>query len=717
MVLACSALVATAVAGEAEPWLTVTVADGQRTLERFNSSIYGTVWHAPGFAPLRAKWWATMLKNIDEVKQRAAEQSGKPVSEVDPIAAFTKETGLDPFTIASQFRFLELMIQGEVTGKDESLHPAFRLAFDLGGPFAAYLAKEMAKNVDKGEAKRIEVAGADLATLDTRDSMEVPVRAMRFASQLVVTNAERADWQRAMTVAANPHDVDIRFMPSACTAFLERSLGTAERKNAEVILNWMRGLEGSIEQQMDIVPEGVRSRFVMPVASAALAPVDRSVLARLPANTMSMMALGIDGKAWWNGEGKAWIERIATSRQPPIPIEQAMDNLDQMAKDLGLDQGMQELVSGLKGTVVLALMQSAPIPTALLVLPRSPAMDHLVTRVLARAGQQPPADGSPLLVPLTPLPFSLSILKAEGHWLFTTDPVLSSTWMTTASGGWLDTPAAKVVLEKAGADAWLVAASDNAAEIRMYTGFAAMGLQQVPDLNAEERQSVLKTLHVLAQNAKPGWCTGRTHDRKRTELTVTGLTGGIFAPAIIAAIAIPNLLESRKTVTQAKVAASLRTEIFPAQVQFMSAAQVDQDGDKIGESGFFQELSGGPLAGSEAQSHLLPAAWNTPEPEIDGYRFAMYLPDGQGGAIAERLGARQPDKLAANAQEKSFVVYAWPVEVGAGRVFALTAEGLVYVDAKPFTGEAPQWNDVFGGKGWEDKPTWKEYGPGRATGK
>jgi prepilin-type N-terminal cleavage/methylation domain-containing protein len=52
--------------------------------------------------------------------------------------------------------------------------------------------------------------------------------------------------------------------------------------------------------------------------------------------------------------------------------------------------------------------------------------------------------------------------------------------------------------------------------------------------------------------------------------------------AIIAAIAIPNLLESRITANEANAATSLKSGIFPGQVQYQAGGYVDSDGNGRG---------------------------------------------------------------------------------------------------------------------------------------
>ena len=62
--------------------------------------------------------------------------------------------------------------------------------------------------------------------------------------------------------------------------------------------------------------------------------------------------------------------------------------------------------------------------------------------------------------------------------------------------------------------------------------------------------------------------------------------------AIIAAIAIPNLLESRVTANEAAAGASLKSGVFPAQVQFQAGGYQDSDVDNVGEYGVIAALCG-----------------------------------------------------------------------------------------------------------------------------
>jgi hypothetical protein len=183
---------------------------------------------------------------------------------------------------------------------------------------------------------------------------------------------------------------------------------------------------------------------------------------------------------------------------------------------------------------------------------------------------------------------------------------------------------------------------------------------------------------------------------------LSGLSVLILPMAIIAAIAIPNLLESRVTANEAAAASTLKSGFMPAQVMFQAQAESDVDGDGVGEYGTFDELLAKGLVGP----HLRGGRAN-------GYRYAIYLPDGPEGAITDASA-----RTAANAdgQERRYVIYAWPESFGdtGRRTFAITQEGMIY--AKPTeTGSdadaVPAWNAAFApGSTW-DKPqmAWRPY--------
>jgi hypothetical protein len=198
-----------------------------------------------------------------------------------------------------------------------------------------------------------------------------------------------------------------------------------------------------------------------------------------------------------------------------------------------------------------------------------------------------------------------------------------------------------------------------------------------------------------------------------------GSMSGIAVVAIAASIAIPNILEHREaqaTAGDAGAAASLKSQVFPAEVQFQAGNYHDRDKDGIGDFGFFGEMSGGPIPGNPNAPPLafLQATWNAVSPVINGYQYSVYIPDGKGGAMSAADDHPITDALPNERPESGFVVYAWPVKATKGsHLFAITTQGVVY--AAPFkAGDAtPAWNAVFGGKGWHDPVVWEVYRRGQ----
>ncbi|MBA3698094.1 MAG: hypothetical protein H0W78_04490 [Planctomycetes bacterium] len=192
---------------------------------------------------------------------------------------------------------------------------------------------------------------------------------------------------------------------------------------------------------------------------------------------------------------------------------------------------------------------------------------------------------------------------------------------------------------------------------------------------------------------------------------VLGGLGVLLLPlAIIAAIAIPNLLESRVISNEAAAATSLKSGVFPSQIQFQGGAFVDEDKNGVGENGFITELSGTDAV-SDARLSLLPPSWNSAEPLLNGYRFALYLPDGNGAAASRgKITDHSPEAI--KERESHWIAYAWPEQWGESgrRAFAVTANGTVLSTKPSATGARPEWNSALS-DGWGSPPSaeWVPY--------
>ena len=138
--------------------------------------------------------------------------------------------------------------------------------------------------------------------------------------------------------------------------------------------------------------------------------------------------------------------------------------------------------------------------------------------------------------------------------------------------------------------------------------------------------------------------------------------------AIIAAIAIPNLIKAKMAASEGAALGSLDA-VAKAQTVSKESKDLDQDQDGNGEYGVMRELSGLTTA-------RLPAAVDQPplsplfQPTTDtaskgGYHFRTYVPGNAGNTLAAGVpgvvGLDTVDDDTTNNQELYFIVYAWPV--------------------------------------------------------
>jgi len=174
--------------------------------------------------------------------------------------------------------------------------------------------------------------------------------------------------------------------------------------------------------------------------------------------------------------------------------------------------------------------------------------------------------------------------------------------------------------------------------------------------------------------------------------------------SVIAAIAIPSLLRSQTSSNETATVGTLRTVVY-SQAQFKAAAVVDQDGDGIGEYGYFQELAG--AAAPRTVANQIPTDVRLGEyvtqvlgrvsPQgiatKSGYCFKMFLPSASGPAgETSPLSAGKAED--ADLQEQAFICYAWPVtfESSGMRCFVVNQRGNVFTAKNSGAGGSPTYD-------------------------
>jgi len=161
---------------------------------------------------------------------------------------------------------------------------------------------------------------------------------------------------------------------------------------------------------------------------------------------------------------------------------------------------------------------------------------------------------------------------------------------------------------------------------------------------------------------------------------------------VLASVAVPNLLGSRLVANEATVIATMRA-IATAQMQFVSANELDVNRNGVAEYGTFGELAAvDTLRGESApiSRNLLSLAVASVDASgwtnHHGYHFALYLPDAGGAGVVgipANAAAIDPSLSQAN-----WSCVAWPTVQGrtGQRTFFVNQQGLVLQTLEPYSG-------------------------------
>ena len=658
----------------AEPAAEVRLADGKDLIAHWNQGPIAQTWKDPVFNPFRTKF--------DEQSAEAA-----------------KDLGFDPWKVLPTLTRIRMVANASA----DPAKPVDVVASLDAGTFAQALFGKLAQ--DKPAA---QIPGADQAV--TVDQVTVA----RFVSALVATFGAppKAPGKEALPTPGS--DIEGTANLDLCAAIAQKWAKTdagkqdlGGQKISDVIDNatrtWKNHDVHRVTYQARFVPEGVLERFVSDGRTPKeLLAVDRVLLARLPANTLVAAGMGWDGAQAWKERRSELLAGLAgvlgTSPTDPDATEKALDA--SFAK-IQMPVTAKDLITGWKGTTLVGLTPGMPAPGVILAIPRSPAMDTLVGWALAKVPGQPtlPAEGASAIIPIPNVPVVLTLARDAGHWLLTTDPMFASAFLTGKANGWADTAPAKLVLGKAPATAYIVGASDTPAVLRTLGGYAGMALAFAKDLDPDSRNAIMQAFPLLAAKAQPGYIFAGTKagDKLPQQMEMRSLTGMATLP-VIAGLALPAFNMARHAGggaapganNESAAATTLMSGIFPAQIQFQAGCYQDADGDTIGEYGTLGQLSGREVPSGGKKLQLVTGALAKGD-IAQGYRFQVFLPE------------------SADAQEKHFVVYAWPLSSGQGRPLALLENGIVYASPTAVEANGPAWNAVFDGKEWGSAPAWPVY--------
>ncbi|MDA3959362.1 MAG: hypothetical protein PF961_01125 [Planctomycetota bacterium] len=662
-------------AADPAPLLEIALPDLQRSVTRFDAGIYGTIWNDPSLDGLR--------RYLN--------------SELAPLEA---DLGFNPTTAILSSAGLEARVSAPVNSSDPWTVVQLRGADPA---LAAALRREMPDGTLGQAANEPSVA------LD--------------GTTLILANGGAT--LAPIPASSSSNDLELRWFADAIIALARANTGPRDQTALALLTDFLSS--GSL--QAELIDTGVSQRLNLDTMPAGLAPVDRQLLARLPAETLMAFAAGIDGAAWWQAHQGVIMASVAHEMLgDATQTEAAEQQIAGLLAGFGIQNGLTGLFADMQGTTVSLVTAGGGLyPGVSIAIPRSAGIDALINLSMGMGGMIAPQDGQLRFIVLrgfgnrgeTIAPGAV-VGRDATHWWVSTDPVFLADYLEGKTSGWDTSTAGALALERAQADTVMLGATNAPALMRTVVPLIALGSGFIDE--GRHVEGLAQAALRLARAAEPDTFIGGPKGAG-FQLEVRGAIGGLSylstgQVALIAAIAIPNLMESRVKSSEMAASASLRSGIFSGQEIYRSSAHNDIDSDNKGEYAFLPQLAGlednfgrGPNDQDRTRAgnlEIISSQFSGPEQDVNGYHYQVWLPDGEGGAMdyaTAKARFEAGDLWQANPSESYFIAYAWPVDPGetGHRVFAITQTGTVRAQRADLVELPPVWNAMANGEGSEFK--------------
>lgn len=177
--------------------------------------------------------------------------------------------------------------------------------------------------------------------------------------------------------------------------------------------------------------------------------------------------------------------------------------------------------------------------------------------------------------------------------------------------------------------------------------------------------------------------------------------------AIIAAIALPNLLSARLSSNESAAISTMK-HIVSAQSVAKQSGVIDQDTDGLGEYAWFAEMGGainvrdntGPNNGPLMQPSSLAKSMSLVNANgvvtKSGYVYSLALPAAGGAPVNEAAGGGSPVGEDADLCETTWVCYSWPTGFATSgkRAFVVNQDGDVLQTSNLGAGAITSYNST-----------------------